>query len=111
MRSGAVAKKEPTSPGSAVSPRRDGATLPPYTALADVPLVLNLRDCARLVRMSERHCRELADAGELPGRRAGRDWRFSRDAVLAWLAGSDRDELLRWLLGKKAASLGEAKKR
>jgi len=30
---------------------------------------------------------KLAEGGELPGRRIGEDWRFSRSALLAWLAG------------------------
>jgi excisionase family DNA binding protein len=30
--------------------------------------------------------RALAEAGELPGRRVGGDWRFAREAVLRWLA-------------------------
>jgi excisionase family DNA binding protein len=29
----------------------------------------------------------LADAGELPGRKVGGEWRFAREAVLRWLAG------------------------
>jgi excisionase family DNA binding protein len=32
---------------------------------------------------------ELAEAGELPGRRLGGEWRFSREAVLAWLGRHD----------------------
>jgi excisionase family DNA binding protein len=31
---------------------------------------------------------ELAEAGELPGRRVGGEWRFLRRAVLAWLGGA-----------------------
>jgi hypothetical protein len=29
---------------------------------------------------------ELAEQGELPGRKLAREWRFARDAVLDWLA-------------------------
>ena len=32
--------------------------------------------------------RELAEAGELPGRRIGGEWRFLRQALLAWLGGA-----------------------
>jgi hypothetical protein len=32
--------------------------------------------------------RALADAGELPGRRIGDEWRFLRRAVLAWLGAT-----------------------
>ena len=31
--------------------------------------------------------RALAEAGELPGRRIGGDWRFPRAALLEWLGG------------------------
>ncbi|MBA2522310.1 MAG: hypothetical protein H0V25_03155 [Solirubrobacterales bacterium] len=31
---------------------------------------------------------ELAESGTLPGRRIGDHWRFSRPALIAWLAGS-----------------------
>jgi excisionase family DNA binding protein len=29
---------------------------------------------------------ELAEKEELPGRKVGEEWRFSREAILAWLA-------------------------
>jgi hypothetical protein len=29
---------------------------------------------------------ELAEQGELPGRKPAGEWRFARDAVLAWLS-------------------------
>jgi hypothetical protein len=32
--------------------------------------------------------RALADAGNLPGRKIGDEWRFLRRAVLAWLGGA-----------------------
>jgi excisionase family DNA binding protein len=32
----------------------------------------------------------MAAAGELPGRRIGQKWRFSRRAVLDWLAAPER---------------------
>lgn len=63
--------------------RREG----PATRLDDVPLVLDTAGAARLLRCSSNLVRELAEAGTLPGRKVGKDWRFSRDAVLASLAG------------------------
>ena len=38
--------------------------------------------------MEESAVVKLASEGELPGRRIGGEWRFSRSAVLAWLGGS-----------------------
>ena len=51
------------------------------------PEVLTLEGAAELLQLTPEAVAELAAAGELPGRRIGDDWRFSRAAVLAWLAG------------------------
>jgi excisionase family DNA binding protein len=48
--------------------------------------VLTLDEAAQLLRVDERTVRELALRGELPGRKLGRAWRFSRAALLEWLA-------------------------
>jgi excisionase family DNA binding protein len=49
--------------------------------------VLTLESAADLLQIEPSQLNELAEAGELPGRRIGEDWRFSRAALLAWLAG------------------------
>ena len=51
------------------------------------PEVLTLEQVAELLQLAPDAVAELATAGELPGRRIGDDWRFSRAAVLAWLGG------------------------
>ena len=48
--------------------------------------VLSLGEAALLLQSTEQAVAELAEAGELPGRRIGGEWRFSRAAVLHWLA-------------------------
>lgn len=53
-----------------------------------VPEVLTLAQAAELLQVEEDAVRALAEAGELPGRSVGGAWRFSRDAVLAWLANT-----------------------
>jgi excisionase family DNA binding protein len=55
---------------------------------ADTDEVLTLEEAAALLRLSQEAVITSAGAGELPGRRFGEDWRFSRRAVMAWLAGS-----------------------
>jgi excisionase family DNA binding protein len=50
--------------------------------------VLTVEQAAELLQTDPDAVRELADAGELPGRRIGDEWRFLRRAVLAWLGGS-----------------------
>jgi excisionase family DNA binding protein len=47
--------------------------------------VLTLEDAAALLRVCEEALLTRAEAGELPGRRFGEEWRFSRAALLAWL--------------------------
>ena len=57
---------------------------------ADDGDVLNMEEVARLLRVGEQTVRRLAAAGDLPGRKIGRGWRFSRRAVLDWLAAPER---------------------
>lgn len=65
------------------TPRK--ASSGPPTRLEDVPLVLDTSGAAQLLRCSPNLVRELAESGKLPGTKLGKDWRFSRDAVLAAL--------------------------
>ncbi|HEX3540763.1 MAG TPA: helix-turn-helix domain-containing protein [Acidimicrobiales bacterium] len=51
--------------------------------------VLTLAELAALLRIDEATVLARAAQGELPGRRFGLQWRFSRRAVFAWLEGSD----------------------
>jgi len=50
--------------------------------------VLTSAQLAELLQVDEKAVRDLARRRELPGRKIGRDWRFSRSAVLDWLAGT-----------------------
>jgi excisionase family DNA binding protein len=50
--------------------------------------VLTSTQLAELLQVEEMGVRDLAQRGELPGRKIGRDWRFARAAVLDWLGGS-----------------------
>ena len=53
----------------------------------EAPEVLTLEQAAELLQIEPEAVAELAGAGELHGRRIGEAWRFSRSALLAWLAG------------------------
>ena len=48
--------------------------------------MLDTAQAAELLAVEETAIVELADRGELPGRRIGGAWRFSRAALLEWLA-------------------------
>ena len=50
------------------------------------PDVLTVPQLAEWLQVGESAIAELAEAGELPGRRLAGEWRFARDAVLDWLA-------------------------
>lgn len=54
------------------------------------PDVLTLEETAERLRISRPTLLELAARGEIPCQRVGKQWRFHRDAVLAWLAGERR---------------------
>jgi excisionase family DNA binding protein len=51
--------------------------------------VLTLEEAAALLRVSVEAVRVRAAAGDLPGRLLAQEWRFSRAALLAWLAGGE----------------------
>jgi excisionase family DNA binding protein len=51
------------------------------------PEVLTLEQLAELLSLEVEATRGLAEAGELPGRKLGEEWRFSRRAIIAWLSG------------------------
>jgi excisionase family DNA binding protein len=55
---------------------------------APLPDVLTPAQAAELLQVSEDEVAGLAEAGTLPGRQIGEQWRFSRPALIAWLAGS-----------------------
>lgn len=49
--------------------------------------VLSLGEAARLLRVPTESLEPMAESGEIPGRRIGGEWRFSREALLSWLRG------------------------
>jgi excisionase family DNA binding protein len=54
--------------------------------------VLTLEEVAALLKLSVEAVRSRALEGDLPGRRFGKEWRFARAAVLAWLAHGETRE-------------------
>jgi excisionase family DNA binding protein len=48
--------------------------------------ILTPAQLAGLLQVDEEAVVELAEKQELPGRKIGEEWRFSREAILAWLA-------------------------
>jgi excisionase family DNA binding protein len=50
------------------------------------PDVLSVAQLAEWLQVDETAIAELAEQGELPGRKLAGEWRFAREAVLDWLA-------------------------
>jgi excisionase family DNA binding protein len=59
-------------------------------APAQEPEVLTLEQLAELLSLDLESARALAETGELPGRKLGEEWRFSRRAILDWLSGDSQ---------------------
>jgi excisionase family DNA binding protein len=64
----------------------------PRRPAAPAPEVLRSEETAELLRVSPEVVEELAAAGELPGRMLAGEWRFSRAALLAWLARAPAED-------------------
>jgi excisionase family DNA binding protein len=56
----------------------------------DPPEVMNARQAGQFLQIEESVVIEMAEAGKLPGRRLGDVWRFSRAALVAWLAKPEK---------------------
>jgi hypothetical protein len=52
----------------------------------DTPEVMSAAQAGVFLQIEEHNVIELADAGQLPGRKLGPVWRFAREALLAWLS-------------------------
>jgi excisionase family DNA binding protein len=54
--------------------------------------VLYIDQAAALLGVHPVTLRRLAGAGRVPCRKVGREWRFSRATLMAWLAGSPSED-------------------
>jgi excisionase family DNA binding protein len=52
----------------------------------ELPEVLTAAQASQLLQVPEATVLELAESGQLPGRKLGAVWRFSRAALVQWLA-------------------------
>ena len=83
--------------GALSQPRRvtvdvgdDGAMVGSYSFQPyDPPEIMNSAQAAQFLQLEEQVVLELAEAGELPGRKLGTAWRFSRAALVAWLSTAE----------------------
>jgi len=62
--------------------------------MADEPEILTPQEAAEFLRVPLLTVQRQAKAGRLPGRRIGKEWRFSRTVLLEWISsGPDRHDL------------------
>ncbi len=52
----------------------------------DPPEVMNAEQAGAFLQISEKEIIALAESSQLPGRKLGTVWRFSREGLVAWLA-------------------------
>jgi excisionase family DNA binding protein len=63
------------------------ATVGSYSFQAyDPPEVMNAEQAGQFLQIEEAVIIEMAERGKLPGRKLGAAWRFSRAALVTWLA-------------------------
>lgn len=57
--------------------------------MSDEDEVLTLKEAADYLKIPEGTMYKLAQEGRVPGRKAGRQWRFHRDSLNDWLKGKE----------------------
>jgi excisionase family DNA binding protein len=62
-----------------------------FTAAEPPADVLTLEEAAALLRSDETTVADMAERGEIPGRKLGDEWRFARSAILRWLTRSEEE--------------------
>jgi helix-turn-helix protein len=80
---GSLSAKRPFSDG--------GLTMGTYSFQPyEPPEVMNAEQAGQFLQIDAKNVIELAEAGKLPGKKLGPVWRFSREALVAWLAAPER---------------------
>lgn len=62
----------------------------PEVTPSETPEIMTLPELSVHLRISEDELQRKVNAGELPVRRFGDEWRFSRQAIENWMEGTDR---------------------
>ena len=55
----------------------------------DPPEIMSSAQAGQFLQIEEHNVIELAEAGRIPGKKLGPVWRFSREALVQWLATPD----------------------
>lgn len=57
----------------------------------DPPEIMNAEQAGQFLQIEENNVIELAEAGQLPGKKLGPVWRFSREALVQWLSTPEKE--------------------
>jgi excisionase family DNA binding protein len=66
------------------------STPSPDVSPPETPEIMTLAELSVYLRVDENELQQKVNAGELPVRRFGEEWRFSRQAIDHWMEGTDR---------------------
>jgi excisionase family DNA binding protein len=91
--------------GSEEKPRKSTPKMARWQRIAAMDKeILDVEGAAALLGVSSRTIYTLARKGEIPATRVGREWRFARQNLIAWVAnGSQADQLAAALRNGRAA--------
>jgi excisionase family DNA binding protein len=82
---GALSSRRPLLDTTEAGPMVGSYSFQPY----DPPEVMNVDQAAQFLQIEAKNVIELAEAGKLPGKKLGPVWRFSREALVAWLSSPE----------------------
>jgi excisionase family DNA binding protein len=71
-------------------PSTTTSTLAPAVSPPETPEIMTLAELSVYLRVDKSELEQKVNAGELPVRRFGEEWRFSRQAIERWMEGTDR---------------------
>jgi excisionase family DNA binding protein len=85
---GSLSQRRVTIDMSGPSPTLGAYSFQPF----DPPEVMNVQQAAQFLQVEEAVVVEMANLGQLPGRKLGSAWRFSREALVDWLSKPEKPE-------------------
>ncbi|MAB80376.1 MAG: hypothetical protein CMJ89_13570 [Planctomycetes bacterium] len=82
-------------PSSSAPPASDRSTAIPRDAIDPRREIFNLEEAARFLGVSVKTFNKVLHSESLPARKIGREWKFSRQALVAWVGEGRSDRYYR----------------
>jgi len=73
--------------------------------------ILNIDGAAALLGVSVKTFSKVLREGDVPGRKVGREWKFSRQALIDWIGGSQSADFLDHGDGTRGSKTADARRR